>query len=99
MIGAKEVDREEPFERGVIAEVGLERYAGIVDEDIESADFLDGGPNLCCIGDVQHQRRNAPVGVRQGLARAGIDPFRASAQSLLDQRLSEAAIGSSHQNN
>jgi hypothetical protein len=71
---------------------------GIVDEDIESVDFPDGRANLRGTGHVQCQRRDALIGVGKGLARAGIDPFRASPQSLLDQRFSEAAIGSSHQN-
>jgi hypothetical protein len=43
----------EPFERGAIAQVVLERNTGIVDEDVQSVDFLDGRPDLRRIGDVQ----------------------------------------------
>jgi hypothetical protein len=97
VIGAKQIHREEPFERGAIAEVVLERNTGIVDEDIESVDSLDGCPNLRRIGNVQRQGRDAAISMGKGLARAGIDPLRPSRQSLLNQCFSDAAIGSSHQ--
>jgi hypothetical protein len=72
----------EPFERGAIAQVVLERNTGIVDEDVQSVDFLDGRPDLRRIGDVQRQGRDPTVGVDKGLARAGIRfaPLRASSE-------------------
>ena len=82
-----------PFERGAIAQVIIERQAGVVDEDVERPDSPDSALNLLGIGYVQGQRRDALIQVGQGLARTGVHPLRASAQGFLDQRLSDTAIG------
>src|SRR5205823_7184251 len=97
-IGAEEVDGEVPFERGTIAQVVVERDAGVVDEDIERFDVLDGCLNLRRIGDVEGQRRDPRIRVNQGLPRTGIDPSGATEQGLLDERLADAAIGPGDQN-
>ena len=87
-----------PFEGVTIAEVGIEPDAGVVDEDVEGLDSLDCGTDLRRVGHVQVQRRHAPIGVGQRLTRSGVHTVRASPQSFLDQRLSNTAIGSGHQN-
>ena len=86
------------FERGTIAEVIVVRHAGVVDEDVERLDALDGCLNLRGVGHVQGQGRDAPIRVGQGLARTGVHPLRASPQGFLDQRLPDTAIGPGHQN-
>ena len=63
----KEVDCEEPFERGAVAQIVLERDAGIVDENIDRVDFLDSRPNLRGVCDVQLEERDAAVGVGKWL--------------------------------
>lgn len=82
-----------PFERGSIAQIIVKRQACVIDEDIERFDARDGRLDLRGVGDVQDQWRDAPIQVGQGLACPGIHPFRASPQGFLDQRLSDAAIG------
>ena len=86
MVGAEEIHSQQPLERGPIAELVLQRDTGIVDEDVEVCDLAGGRPDLSGIGDVERERRNAGVSVDEGLPRAGVDPGRASAQCLLDQR-------------
>ncbi len=85
------------FECGAIAQVIVERQAGVIDEDIERFNSLDGCLNLRRVGHVQGYGRDAPIQVGQGLARSGIHALRASPQGFCDQRLSDAAIGASHQ--
>jgi hypothetical protein len=87
-----------PFEHGTIAQIVVQRDAGVVDEDIESFDLIGSCLDLGGAGHVKGQGRDAPAGVSQGLARAGIHPLRASGESLSDQRLPDAAIGPGHQN-
>jgi hypothetical protein len=53
---------------------------------------------ICPAGHVQRQGRHARIRVGQGLASAGIHPFRASPQGFLDQRPPDTAIGTGHQN-
>src|SRR5262249_27609801 len=84
VISAKENHGQQPFERGTIAQIILERDAGVVDEDVQSVDLLGGHANLCGVRDVEHQRRDAAVSVKKRLARAGIDPLRASPQRFVD---------------
>ena len=95
---AEEVDGEVLVECGTIAQVVVQRHAGVVDEDIERLDPGDSCLDLRRVGHVQGQRRDAPIRVGQGLARTGVHPPRASPQGLLDQRLPDAAIGPGHQN-
>ena len=97
-VGAEQVDGEVPFEHGPIAQVVVERHAGVIDEDVERVDFIDGSLDLRSVGHVQGQGCDAPIPVGQGLARAGIYPFRTSVQRFLDQGLSDAAIGPGDQN-
>ncbi len=85
------------FEHGTIAQVIEQRNTGVVDEDIERFDLPGSFLNLRGAGHVQGQGRDPPVGVGQGLARAGIHPLRASPQGFLDQRLPDAAVGPGHQ--
>jgi hypothetical protein len=86
------------FKRGTFAEVIEERQAGVVDEHVERLDTLDRCLSLRSVGHVQGQGRDPPILVHQRLARTGVRPLRASPQRLLDQRLSDTAIGPGHQN-
>jgi hypothetical protein len=87
-----------PFERGTIAQLSGQRHAGVVEEEIERSDLLGNLSNLRRIRDVQGERRDAAVGVKQRLARTGVHPLRASRQGFLDQRPSETPVGPGHQN-
>ncbi len=49
-IRAKEIDGEVPFDRGTIAQVIVKRQAGVIDEDIERFDSLDGSLNMRSVG-------------------------------------------------
>ena len=70
---------------------------GVVDwERLSLRDIQTVGRLLC--DRYQGQRRNALIGVNQGLARTGIHPLRASPQGFLDQRLPETSVGAGHQN-
>jgi hypothetical protein len=97
VIGAEEIDRQLPFERGPIAQVVVECHACVVDEDVERLHAPDGSLNPRGVGDVQGQGRDTPVRVGKGLACGGVDPLRPPVQGFLDQRLPDAAIGPGHQ--
>jgi len=86
------------LQRDAITHLTDKGHAGVIDENIERLHFLDGSLNLLPVGDVQWQRRNARIGVGQGLPRTGIHPLRASPQSFLDERPADAAIGTGNQN-
>jgi hypothetical protein len=77
-VRAKEVDGEVPFEHGRIAQVVVERQAGVVDQDVERFDVIDCSPNVRRVGHVQGQGPDAPIRMGQRPARAGVHPFRAS---------------------
>jgi hypothetical protein len=81
------------FERGPVAEVVVQRHAGVVDEDVERSDCSGRGLNLRGVGHVQGQRRDAGIRVGQRLARAGVDPLRAAPEGFADQRLPDTAVG------
>jgi hypothetical protein len=87
-----EVDGEVLLERRALAEVVVDRHAGVVDQHVERRDALDGGPDLLGVGDVQDERGDALVGMVQGLPGPGVDPPRASAQGLFDECLPDAAV-------
>ena len=72
--GAEQVDREALLERAAIAEVVVERHAGVVDEDVERLDPLDRGLDLRRVGHVEDQRRDAPVAMGDRPAGAGVHP-------------------------
>ena len=55
-VGAEQVDGEVPFEHGPIAQVVVERHAGVIDEDVERVDFIDRSLDLCSVGHVQGLR-------------------------------------------
>jgi hypothetical protein len=86
------------IECATMAEVVVKRDAGVIDEDVERLEALNSRPSLHRVGHVQGQGRDAVIRVGRWLARTGIHPLRASPQGLLDQRLSDAAIGPGHQN-
>jgi len=52
-----------PFEHGPIAQVVVERHAGVIDEDVERVDFIDGSLDLRSVGHVQGQGCDAPIRV------------------------------------
>ena len=97
VVGAVEIDGKVVFERGTIAQVVEQEHAGVVDEDVQRLDLACGLPHLLRTGDVQDQWRDAPVGVLQRLARAGVHPGRAPGEGLLDQCPPDAAAGAGHQ--
>ena len=96
-VGAEEVDGQVLLEHGTIAQVVIERDAGVVDEDVERPDLLGRGLDLRRAGHVQDQGGDAPVRVGQGLPRARVHPAGASAEGFGDERLPDAAIGPGHQ--
>ena len=95
---AEEVDGEVPLERRTVAQVIVERDAGIVDEEIEGFDLVDGSLDLRHVGHVQGQGRDALVGVGQRHASTGIHALRASPQGFLDERPPDAAVGPGNEN-
>jgi hypothetical protein len=80
-----------------VAEVVVERDAGVVDQDVERLDGLDRRLDLALIGHIEGDARDARIRVGQGLPAAGVDPLRAASQRLLDQCLPDAAIAPGHQ--
>jgi hypothetical protein len=70
------------FECATIVEVVVKCLAGVVDEDVEGLDSLEGCLNLGSIGHVEGQRSDALI--RVGQARVGVHPLRASPEGLLD---------------
>lgn len=56
-------DREVLFEHGPIAEVVVDRHAGIVDQHVERLDLLDGLLNLGLVGHVEDHRRDTRIRV------------------------------------
>ena len=96
-VGAEEVDRQVLFDRGTIAQVIEKPDAGVVDQDIERFDALDRRLDLPRVGHVQSERCDALIRVDQRPARSGVHPSRASPQGVLDQRLTDAAIGAGDQ--
>src|SRR5262249_51355330 len=97
-VRAEQVDGEDALECGAIAEVIAKRQAGIVDEEIERLDLLDGSLNLRRVRHVQRQRRDAPVRVGQGLARTRIYPLRTSPEGFVDQCTPDTAIRAGDEN-
>jgi hypothetical protein len=77
-VGAEEVDGEVALDRGTVAQVVVHRHAGVVDEDVQRVDDVDRSLNLVGVGDVESDRRDAPIGVVEGLAGAGVHLHRAS---------------------
>ena len=49
----EKIDGKVPFNPGAIAQVIMKVDAGVVDEDVENCDALDGFLNLLRVGDVQ----------------------------------------------
>jgi hypothetical protein len=76
-----------------IAEIVVDRHAGVVDQDIEAFDRLGRPPNLGGVGHVEDQGRHPCVDERQFASRAGVDARGAPAQGLVHQRAADAAIG------
>ncbi len=97
-VDANKVDGEVAFERRTIAQVVIERHAGVVDEDVQRFDFVNRLLNVRGIGHVQSKGHDAVVGVSQGCARTDVHALCASAQCLLDQRPTDAAIAPGNQN-
>ena len=65
-ICAEQVDRQVLLKRGNIAEVIEERQAGVINEEIERLDALDGCLDLLCVRHVQGQGRDALIGWIKG---------------------------------
>ena len=86
------------FDHRAIAQIIVERDAGVVDEDIERCDFLDCRLNLRSVRDVERQRRDTRVGMRQRLARSGIDAPGAALQCFVHKGSPDTAIGSGDKN-
>ena len=61
VVGAEQVDRKALLKRASIAEVIVECYAGVVDQQVERIDALHGGLDLRRVGHVQGQRRYPPI--------------------------------------
>jgi len=81
-----------PFETSAIAQVIMEVHASVVDQDIERIDSLDSILNLCGVGHIQGQRRDAPIGMYEGLARSRVHPLRTSPQGFLNQCPADATV-------
>jgi len=78
------------LQRGPVAEVVVQRQAGVVDEDVERLDLLNHGESLRGVRHIKDQRCDARIRVGEGAPRAGVHPPGASPQRFLDQRLTDA---------
>jgi hypothetical protein len=96
-VRTKQVDGEVPVDSSPIAKVIVKVHAGVVDQDVERFDAHGSSLNLRLVGDVQDYRCDALIRMCKGLARPGIDAFRASLQGFLKQCPPDAAIGPSDQ--
>src|SRR5260370_23721306 len=80
-----------------IREIVVVIDAGIVDEDVEGVDPFGCALDLRSVGDVERQGRHAVVDDWHGAARSRIYPLRPSSQCLIDERLTDAAVGAGDQ--
>src|SRR5262249_27604256 len=92
-VGPEEVDGKVALEYVPVAQVVVERDAGVVDQDVEGVDALGGRLDLRRAGYVQGNRRDPRVRVGGGPARACVHALCAPAEGFGDQRLPDAAIG------
>jgi hypothetical protein len=81
-----------------IAQIVVESNPGVVDEDIECVDVVDGLSDLRNIGHVQRQGRYALIRMLQWPASTGIHPVRPALERLIDERLTDPAVGPRDQN-
>jgi hypothetical protein len=81
------------LDRVGIAQVVVDRDAGIIDQDIEGFDLTGRPLDLRSAGHVQRQGRHALVGVFESAARSRIDPLRPPSQCLIDERPADASVG------
>ena len=71
------------LERCPVAEVVIEPDAGVVYEQVQPVDQLDGRLDLGPIGDVEGEGDDPLVGVDYGLAGAGVDASGAAPEADL----------------
>ncbi len=75
-VGAEQIHRKVLLENGAIAEVVVRRDAGVVDENVQRVDLLDGRPDLRGVGHVECEWRDPLVRVRERLPSTGVDAPR-----------------------
>lgn len=74
------------FDGVEVAEIAVDRDAGIVDEEVEALDLIDCPLDLGSVGHVQCQRYHALVDALQWSAGASIHPLGPSPERLFDER-------------
>src|SRR5216684_161503 len=80
-----------------IAEIIVNGDAGIVEEDVQAADFGDCPLDLQNVGYVQCQRRYSFIGNLQRATSTCINPLRSSSKCLMDECAADAAVGTGNQ--
>ena len=77
-VRVEEIDGTVSFDPGAIAQIIAKVHSGILDQDVEICDALDGSLNLLRAGHVQDYRCDALIRMGEGLARTRLHAFRAS---------------------
>src|SRR5580765_2283198 len=75
-----------------VAQIVVDRDAGVVDENVERADGRRRLPDLGEIGDVERQRRDALVAKRHRASHRRVHTLGAASQRLVDERSADAAV-------
>ncbi|WP_291705387.1 hypothetical protein [Bradyrhizobium sp.] len=81
-----------------IAEIVVDRDAGIVDEDVEASDRAGCARNLSRIGDIKHQRRHTLVGMLELAARSRLNLACSTPNRVINERPPDAVVSASDQN-
>jgi hypothetical protein len=95
--GPVQVDRQVLLERISVGQIVGERDAGVVDQNVKGLHLLDGRLDLCPVGHVEREGRDALIGDAHRLSRGGVHPLGTHREGFVNQRPSEAAVGSGHQ--
>jgi hypothetical protein len=95
--GAEHVYGELLLHRIEVAQIVIERDAGIVSEHVECADLTRHRLDLRNVGHVERDGSHPCVRVFDCSARSRIDSVRAESQYLIDERPADAAVSASDQ--
>ena len=94
---AEKVDLEVLFDEVQIAQIVVHGDPGVVDEDIEGVDHVDGLSDLRGTGHVQCYGRDAVMSHVQRAAACRKDPLRPPPKRLRDEGAPNAAVGAGNQ--
>jgi hypothetical protein len=73
-VRTEEVDGKVPVDPSAMTKIIVKVHASVVDQDVERFDAPDSSLNLQGVGHIQGQGRDAPIGMRKGLAHSRIHP-------------------------